>query len=60
MVITKPELKADFRYLVKQRGGMLAKGRLLGIQFECLMDNGLYLDLGRHAVDLAMGTAPGL
>ena len=54
VVITKPELKADFRYLVKQRGGMLAKGRLLGIQFECLMDNGLYLDLGRHAVDLAM------
>ena len=54
VVITKPELKADFRYLVKQRGGMLAKGRLLGIQFECLMDNGLYLDLGRQAVDLAM------
>lgn len=27
VVITKPELKADFRYLVKQRGGMLAKGR---------------------------------
>lgn len=54
VVITKPELKADFRYFIKQHGGMLAKGRLLGIQFECLLENGLYFDLGRHAVELAM------
>ncbi len=54
VVITKPELKTDFRYFIKQHGGMLAKGRLLGIQFQCLMENGLYFDLGRHAVDLAM------
>ena len=54
VVITKPELKADFRYLIKRHGGMLAKGWLLGIQFECLMADGLYLRMGRHAVDLAM------
>lgn len=54
VVITKPELKPDFRYFIKQHGGMLAKGRLLGIQYECLMAHGLYFDLGRHAVELAM------
>ena len=54
VVITKPGLKTDFRYFIKRHGGMLAKGRLLGIQFECLMENGLYFDLGRRAVDLAM------
>ena len=42
-------LKPDFRYLIKQRGGMLAKGRLLGIQFESLFEDGLYLELGARA-----------
>ena len=54
VVITKEELKRDFRYFIKQRGGMLAKGRLLGIQYECLMENGLYFELGRRAVELAL------
>lgn len=54
VVITKPELKTDFRYFIKRHGGMLAKGRLLGIQFECLLRDGLYFDLGRHAVELAL------
>ena len=36
VVITNPELKKDFRYSIKQRGGMLAKGRLLGIQDKFL------------------------
>lgn len=39
----------DFRYGIKQRGGMLAKGRLLGIQFETLFTDGLYFDISRHA-----------
>ncbi|MDR1131121.1 MAG: low specificity L-threonine aldolase [Oscillospiraceae bacterium] len=47
-------LNEDFRYHIKQRGGMLAKGRLLGVQFETLFKDGLYLELGRHAVRLAM------
>jgi threonine aldolase len=54
VVITKPELKRDFRYFIKRHGGMLAKGRLLGLQFECLMKDGLYCDLGRHAVKQAL------
>jgi threonine aldolase len=54
VVITKPDLKRDFRYFIKQRGGMLAKGRLLGIQYECLMADGLYEALGRHGVEQAM------
>lgn len=44
----------DFRYHIKQHGGLLAKGRFLGIQFETLFKDGLYLELGRHAVSLAL------
>jgi len=54
VVIMHPSLQSDFRYLIKQRGGMLAKGRLLGLQFEELLCDGLYFELGRHAVSLAM------
>lgn len=50
VVITQPALKTDFRYLIKQRGGMLAKGRLLGVQFEALLEDGLYLQIGQKAV----------
>ncbi len=53
VVITHPELKADFRYLIKQHGGMLAKGRLLGVQFDALMEDGLYFSIASHAVSLA-------
>ncbi len=53
VVITNPALKTDFRYIIKQRGGMLAKGRLLGIQFETLFTDGLYYEISRHAVSLA-------
>lgn len=44
----------QFRTLVKQQGGLLAKGRLLGIQFEVLFEDGLYFELARHADLLAM------
>lgn len=53
VVITNPALTKDFRYFIKQGGGMLAKGRLLGIQFEELMQNDLYLSLARHANEQA-------
>lgn len=53
VVIKHPELQRDFRYFIKQKGGMLAKGRLLGIQFETLFENGLYLEISRHAIGLA-------
>ena len=42
VVICDPALQKDFRYHIKQRGGMLAKGRLLGIQFDVLFTDGLY------------------
>ncbi|MDR2679644.1 MAG: low specificity L-threonine aldolase [Tannerella sp.] len=54
VVITDENLKKDFRYLIKQRGGMLAKGRLLGLQFEALFKDGLYFEISRHAVRMAM------
>jgi threonine aldolase len=54
VIITNDRLKKDFRYFIKQRGGMLAKGRLLGIQFETLLGDGLYFEISRHAVQMAM------
>ena len=53
VVITNPELKTDFRYLIKQHGGMLAKGRLLGIQFDVLMEDDLYLKISAHGIQQA-------
>ena len=53
VVITNDALKSDFRYLIKQRGGMLAKGRLLGVQFEALFTDGLYFEIGRQAIETA-------
>ena len=53
-MITNDKLKRDFRYNIKQGGGMLAKGRLLGIQFETLFTDNLYFNLARHANQQAM------
>ncbi|MBP5345683.1 MAG: aminotransferase class V-fold PLP-dependent enzyme [Bacteroidales bacterium] len=54
VVITNPALQKDFRYNIKQNGGMLAKGRLLGIQFETLFTDNLYMRLSEHAIQMAM------
>ena len=43
----------EFQYLIKQHGALLAKGWLLGIQFETLFEDGLYWEMGQHAVSLA-------
>jgi threonine aldolase len=53
LVISNPALQEDFRYIIKQRGGMLAKGRLLGIQFLELLKDGLYFELADHANKMA-------
>ena len=50
LVISDPALNQSFRYLIKQMGGMLAKGRLLGVQFEAMLEDGLYMELSRHAI----------
>ena len=53
VVFSNRSLSEDFRYFIKQRGGMLAKGRLLGIQFEALFEDDLYFRLGAYADRLA-------
>ena len=53
VVITNPVIAEDFRYIIKQRGGMLAKGWLLGVQFEALLEDDLYFKISRHANELA-------
>ena len=60
LVINDPLIQKDFRYHIKQRGGMLAKGRLLGIQFETLFIDGLYDEIGQHAVREAQRLAAGI
>lgn len=59
-IIMNDALKKDFRYHIKQRGGMLAKGRLLGIQFQCLMQDGLLEKLADHAVAQAQKLQAGI
>ena len=54
VVITNETLKRDFRYSIKRHGGMLAKGRLLGIQFATLFTDDLYMQIAQHAIDEAM------
>jgi threonine aldolase len=54
VVITNESMKRDFRYSIKRHGGMLAKGRLLGIQFATLFADGLYMQISRHAIAQAM------
>ena len=54
VVIVGEALKRDFRYSIKQHGGMLAKGRLLGLQFSTLFADNLYFAVSRQAVDEAM------
>lgn len=53
VVVTRPELLPHFFTLVKQHGALLAKGRLLGIQFETLFTDGLYLRIARQAITTA-------
>ena len=59
VVIANPVVAEDFRYLIKQRGAMLAKGWLLGLQFEALFENGIYTKIAKQAnqmADLLRGT----
>lgn len=53
LVIVKDSLKEDFRYQMKQKGALLAKGRLLGIQFLELFSNNLYLEIGNYENEMA-------
>ena len=54
LVICNNSLKEDFRYHMKQRGALLAKGWLLGIQFKELFQDNLFFDLAAHANKMAV------
>ena len=54
IVINRQNLQNEFGFHIKQKGGMLAKGRLLGIQFQELLKDDLYWDLAKHANQQAM------
>jgi threonine aldolase len=53
LVIITESLKEDFRYHIKQKGALLAKGRLLGIQFRELFRDNLFFELAEHANRMA-------
>ncbi len=53
VVFTKGNMPKHFLTSVKKRGALLAKGRLLGVQFDALFTDDLYFRIGRHAVDMA-------
>lgn len=60
LVITNKALQEDIAYIIKQRGALLAKGRLLGLQFVALFENGLYYENARHANEMALLLKAGL
>ena len=60
MVVTRPALQPHFFRAMKQRGAVLAKGFLLGAQFEALLRDGLYWELGRRANVMAARLQQGL
>ena len=53
IVLCNPKLNEGFRYQIKQRGGLLAKGRLLGVQFEAMLRQNEYTALCGRANELA-------
>ena len=53
VVFTKHNMPPHFLTSVKKRGALLAKGRLLGVQFDALFTDDLYFRIGRHAIDMA-------
>jgi len=53
LVICNDSLKEDFRYHIKQKGGLLAKGRLIGLQFLELFKDDIYFELAKHANGMA-------
>jgi threonine aldolase len=57
IVFNNPYLAPEFDYVLKQKGALLAKGRLLGIQFLELFKEDLYFDLAKHANTMAMKIA---
>ena len=60
IVIPNPKLREEFNFHIKQRGGLLAKGRILGLQFRELFRDRLYFDLARHSNNMASRLSDGI
>ena len=60
IIINTPDLQTNFRYHLKQRGALLAKGRLVGAQFVGLFSDGLFFELARHANAMAEKLSQGI
>ncbi len=60
LVIANPKLQPDFKFTLKQRGALLAKGQILGLQFVALFEDNLYFSLARHANNMAQKLALGI
>lgn len=60
LVIVNPALQPNFRRCMKQQGAMLAKGRLLGVQYCAALENGLYTQLGNRSILAAQQLSAGL
>ena len=53
VVFTKKNTPKHFFTIIKQNGALMAKGRVLGVQFDTLFTDGLYFDISRNAIDMA-------
>jgi len=60
VVFTKPYSIGNFFTITKQQGALLAKGRLLGIQFDVLFSDNLYFEIAKHAITMAEKLKKGL
>jgi threonine aldolase len=60
IVINNPALQQDFAFHIKQRGALLAKGRILGVQFHALFKEGLFFAACKHANQLAQTLSQGI
>ena len=60
VVIPRPDLIPHLFSIIKQRGALLAKGRLLGLQFDTLFTDNLYMDISRHAIHMSRILVQGL
>lgn len=60
VVITNDELKPYFRYTMRRHGALFAKGMIVGMQFDVLLRDGLYQELGRHCDELGKKLADGI
>ncbi len=60
LVITHSGMKDGYRHCMKQQGAILAKGRLLGVQFDAILKDGLFLEIAAHANRLAARLTEGL